>query len=152
MMYIDVQMKKNFKNKIIEIFGRRYVVRRRVVRVRVAGPKKLLGHLSAKDFKENKKKAYELINERIRELNQSGEFPVGKVSIKNQKTRWGSCSGKRNLSFNYKLLFLPENLRDYIIIHELCHLKEMNHSKNFWNLVANRVPDYKALRRQIKLY
>ena len=118
----------------------------------MAGPKKLLGHLSAKDFKENKKKAYELINERIRELNQSGEFPVGKVSIKNQKTRWGSCSGKRNLSFNYKIIFMPENLRDYIIIHELCHLKEMNHSKNFWNLVSDQVPDYKALRRQIRLY
>jgi hypothetical protein len=144
-------MKKiTFKNKIYEIFGRRYVVRRRVIRVQ--RPKKLLSHLSAKDFKENKNKAHKLISERISYFNQSGEFPVGKVSIKNQKTRWGSCSGKRNLSFNYKLLFLPENLRDYIIIHELCHLKEMNHSKNFWNLVAGRVPDYKALRRQIRLY
>jgi predicted metal-dependent hydrolase len=152
-MCADVQMKKiTFKNKIYEIFGRRYVIRRRVIRIRVEGPKKLLGHLSAKDFKENKKKALELINERIAYFNQSGEYPVGKVSIKNQKTRWGSCSGKRNLSFNYKLLFLPENLRDYIIIHELCHLKEMNHSKNFWNLVAEKVPDYKAIRRQIKLY
>jgi predicted metal-dependent hydrolase len=143
-------MKKIFKNKIYEIFGRRYVVRRRVVRVR--GPKKILGHLSARDFKANKKKAYALIMERILHFNQSGEYPVGKISIKNQKTRWGSCSGKRNLSFNYKLLFLPENLRDYIIIHELCHLKEMNHSKSFWNLVAEKVPDYKALRRQIRLY
>ena len=143
-------MKKTFKNKIYQIFGRRYVVRRRVIRV--AGPKKILSHLSAKDFKENKKASYELISERIRELNQSGEYPVGKVSIKNQKTRWGSCSGKRNLSFNYKIIFMPENLRDYIIIHELCHLKEMNHSKNFWNLVSQKVPDYKALRRQIKLY
>ena len=144
-------MKKiTFKNKIYEIFGRRYVVRRRVIRVQ--GPKKLLGHLSAKDFKENKKASYALIGERILYFNQSGEYPVNKISIKNQKTRWGSCSGKRNLSFNYKLLFLPENLRDYIIIHELCHLKEMNHSKNFWNLVSQKVPDYKALRRQIKLY
>ena len=151
MMCVDIQMKKiTFKNKIYQIFGRRYVIRRRVIRV--SGPKKLLGHLSAKDFKENKKKAYELINERILYFNQSGEYPVGKVSIKNQKTRWGSCSGKRNLGFNYKLLFLPENLRDYIIIHELCHLKEMNHSKNFWNLVSEWVPDYKAIRRQIKLY
>ena len=150
-------MKKiTFKNKIYQIFGRRYVIRprmrRRVIRVRVPGSKKLLGHLSAKDFKENKKKALELINERISYFNQSGEYPVGKVSIKNQKTRWGSCSGKRNLSFNYKLLFMPENLRDYIIIHELCHLKEMNHSQNFWNLVSEQVPNYKAIRRQIKLY
>ena len=144
-------MKKiNFKNKIYQIFGRRYVVRRRVIRIQ--GPKKLLGHLSTKDFKENKKKAYELISERITQFNQSGEFPVGKIFIKNQKTRWGSCSGKRNLSFNYKIIFMPENLRDYIIIHELCHLKEMNHSKNFWNLVGLQVPDYKALRRQIRLY
>ena len=146
-------MKKiTFKNKIYQMFGMRYVLRRRVIRVRVPGPKKLLSHLSVKDFKENKNKAYELINERILYFNQSGEYPVGNVSIKNQKTRWGSCSGKRNLSFNYKLLFMPENLRDYIIIHELCYLKEMNHSKNFWNLVVERVPDYKAMWKQIRLY
>jgi len=138
------------KNKIYQIFGGRYVVRRRVIRVK--GPKKILGHLTARDFKANKKKAYALIMDRIAHFNQSGEFPVGKVFIKNQKTRWGSCSGKRNLNFNYKLLFLPENLRDYIIIHELCHLKEMNHSKNFWTLVSTHVPDYKTLRKNIRLY
>jgi hypothetical protein len=148
-------MKKiTFKNKIYQIFGRRYVVRTRMRKrvVRVSGPKKILGHLSAKDFKENKKASYALVSERIAYFNQSLEYPVGKVSIKNQKTRWGSCSGKRNLSFNYKIIFMPENLRDYIIIHELCHLKEMNHSKNFWTLVSQKVSDYKALRKQIKLY
>ena len=139
------------KNKIYKIiFGRRYIVRRRVIRI--AGPKKILGHLKAKDFRENKKAAYDLITNRIAHFNQLGEYPAGKVFIKNQKTRWGSCSAKRNLSFNYKLFFLPENLRDYIIIHELCHLKEMNHSKNFWSLVAIQVPDCKALRRQVRLY
>ncbi len=142
------------KIKIYNFFGRRFVIKRKVVRrrIRISGPKKLLSHLSAKDYRENKKKAYELISGRISYFNQTGEYPVGQVSIKNQKTRWGSCSSKKNLSFNYKLLFLPPNLRDYIIIHELCHLKEMNHSKNFWSLVSQKVPNYKALRREIKLY
>ena len=63
---------------------------------------------------------------------------------------WGSCSSKKNLNFSYRLYFLPEYLSDYIIIHELCHLKEMNHSKRFWDLVALVCPSYKDYRRELK--
>lgn len=115
-------------------------------------PKKLLARYSAKDFQENKQRAFELVKERTAHLNQFYGYEIKNISIKNQKTRWGSCSGKKNLSFNYKILFLPLELQDYLIVHELCHLKEMNHSKDFWNLVAEQIPDHKSFRKKMKLY
>ena len=74
------------------------------------------------------------------------------VVIKNITSRWGSCSSKGNLNFNYKVVLLPEEFIDYIVVHELCHLLEMNHSKRFWNLVQEKIPHHKELRKQLKLY
>jgi predicted metal-dependent hydrolase len=102
------------------------------------------------DYLRHKHKAYLLVRERINELNLIYGYSFNKVFIKNQKTRWGSCSGRRNLNFNFKLLFLPGRQRDYIIVHELCHLKEMNHSKKFWALVAKTFPDHLQIRRELR--
>ncbi|NLB51362.1 MAG: M48 family metallopeptidase [Syntrophomonadaceae bacterium] len=66
-----------------------------------------------------------------------------KVTIKNQKTRWGSCSSKGNLNFNWRIIMAPANVVDYLVIHELCHMTHPNHSKAFWDLVAKIMPDYK---------
>lgn len=115
-------------------------------------PKRLLAHYSTKDYKENKQKAYEIVWNKVLHFNKFYQYDIGKIYIRNQKTRWGSCSGKKNLNFNYKIVFLPEGLKDYIIVHEICHLKEMNHSQNFWNLVSQMSPDYKKSRNEIKLY
>jgi predicted metal-dependent hydrolase len=115
-------------------------------------PKKILQHHSLKDYKENKKKAHALATEHLLYFNQFYNHQIGQVCIRNQKTRWGSCSGKGNISFNYKIVFLPRELQEYLVVHELCHLKEMNHSKNFWNLVGQKIPDYKEKRAKIKLY
>jgi hypothetical protein len=71
-------------------------------------------------------------------------------SIRNQKTRWASCSTRGTLSFNIRIAALSPHLRDYIIIHELAHLKEHNHSKNFWNIVGNYCPEYKVYRENLK--
>ena len=73
-----------------------------------------------------------------------------KITIRNQKTRWGSCSQTGTLSFNYRLMMAPPAVIDYVIVHELCHLTHMNHSKAFWNKVAAILPDYAKSRRWLK--
>jgi hypothetical protein len=67
----------------------------------------------------------------------------GRISVRDQKTRWGSCSSKGNLNFNYRLYYMPQHLMDYVIIHELSHRRQMNHSKLFWAEVQKYCPDYK---------
>ena len=74
----------------------------------------------------------------------------GRISIRHQKTRWGSCSAKGNLNFNCLLMLAPEDVRDYVVVHELCHRKEMNHSNAFWAEVARVVPDYREKERWLK--
>lgn len=108
--------------------------------------------LTSKDYGKNKEKARRFIKERLSDLNRFYGFKIGSVAIRNQKTRWGSCSGKGNLNFNYKVMFLPKEFADYIIVHEICHIKEMNHSINFWNLVGVSIPDYRRIRRELKKY
>lgn len=73
-----------------------------------------------------------------------------KIRIANQRTRWGSCSSKGTISYNWKLVLMPEEIMDYVVVHELCHLKEMNHSVHFWNLVASVLPDYTVRRAWLK--
>ena len=94
--------------------------------------------------------AERLILKKINEVNNIYQFKFSNISIRNQKTRWGSCSGRGNLNFNYKMIFLPEKIINYIVAHELCHLKEANHSARFWSLVAKTIPDYKIIRKDLK--
>ena len=115
-------------------------------------PVKLLAHYSIKDFKENKKRAHDLVQERISYFNRFYNYEIANVTIRNQSSRWGSCSRKKNLNFNYKIVFLPPELADYIIVHELCHLEQMNHSQKFWDLVAKQIPNHKTARTQLRMY
>lgn len=105
---------------------------------------------SKKDFIKHKEQALLLARNRVAYFNNSYNFGLNKINIRNQKTRWGSCSKKGNINFNYKIAFLPARLADYIIVHELCHLGEFNHSSSFWNLVAQTAPDYLEIRRELK--
>lgn len=103
-----------------------------------------------KDYAKHKEQALILAQKRIEYFNKACGFRFNKINIRNQKTRWGSCSRKGNLNFNYKIALLPERLADYIVVHELCHLKEFNHSQKFWNLVAKIMPDYLENRNELK--
>lgn len=103
-----------------------------------------------KDFSQHKKVTFALAKERTEHFNNIYKFKFNKINIKNQKTRWGSCSSIGNLNFNYKISLLPQQLSDYIIVHELCHLGEFNHSPKFWNLVAKTIPDYLELKKELK--
>ena len=103
-----------------------------------------------KDYLKYKTDALKFADERIEYFNRQYNFKFNKINIKNQKTRWGSCSQKGNLNFNYRLLLLPKHIADYIIVHELCHLKEFNHSQKFWNLVAETIPNYLDIRKELR--
>ena len=76
----------------------------------------------------------------------------GRITIRVQKTRWGSCSSQGNLNFNCLLMMAPEAVQDYVVVHELCHRKEMNHSERFWREVAKVMPDYKIHKKWLKDY
>ena len=82
---------------------------------------------SRDEYLKYRKKALELAQSKVDYFNQFYGFSYNKITIKQQKTRWGSCSKKGNLNFNYRILLIPEKFADYIIVHELCHLKEFNH-------------------------
>lgn len=118
----------------------------RRVKVRAKKVKKL----SEQDFLLNKASAKALALSRLQYFNQFYNFSYKRVTIKNTVTRWGSCSRQGNLNFNYRIATLPPELSDYIIVHELCHIGEFNHSRDFWNLVARTIPNYLQLRAELK--
>jgi predicted metal-dependent hydrolase len=103
-----------------------------------------------REYLNRKREALALAQSKVLHWNRIYGFEYKQVSVKNQKTRWGSCSKKGNLNFNYKIVHLPEYLTDYLVVHELCHLKEFNHSKRFWEMVGQEIPDYKKLRRELR--
>ena len=106
--------------------------------------------LSKNNYLEQKDNVFELVIKRLSHFNKSYLYKYNKVIIKNQKTRWGSCSKNKNLNFNFRIGFLSKEMQDYVIVHELCHLKEMNHSRKFWNLIAKSLPNYLVLKKDIK--
>ena len=95
-------------------------------------------------------KALEIIPERVEHFAPLIGVTYGRISIRNQKTRWGSCSSKGNLNFNVGLMLVPPEVMDYVVVHELCHRLEMNHSKRFWEEVGKVIPDYKVQDKWLK--
>jgi predicted metal-dependent hydrolase len=96
--------------------------------------------------------ARKILNQRLAELATEHDFEYGKVSIRKQKTRWGSCSSQNNISLNQSLLHLPDGLIDYILLHELTHTRVKNHSPDFWDELETVCPDAKKKRRLLKTY
>jgi len=94
--------------------------------------------------------AVEYIPERVKYYADLIGVNYGRITIRNQKTRWGSCSSKGNLNFNCLLMLTPPEVIDYIVVHELCHRKEMNHSQKFYSEIAKVYPDYKKWNKWLK--
>ena len=95
---------------------------------------------SKKDLEKHKREAKLLVLEKLRIYNEHYKLDFGRVTIKNQTSRWGSCSKTKNVNFSYRIMFLPEHLQDYLVVHELCHTKVFNHSRAFWDLVKETIP------------
>ncbi len=95
-------------------------------------------------------RACEEIPKRVEHFTKRIGVDYGRITIRNPKTRWGSCSAKGNLNFNCLLMLAPPHVIDYVVVHELCHRKEMNHSKQFWTEVARILPDYKTAEAWLK--
>lgn len=124
-------------NKIFKFYFRR--IRRRVKRKKTG----------QKQYLELKEKARELVTRRLEYWNLHYKLTYGRVSIRNQVSRWGSCSSKGNLNFNYRIVNLTPELADYIIVHELCHRGQFNHSQKFWDLVGETMSHYELLRKEL---
>lgn len=97
-----------------------------------------------------REKAREQIHEVIEKYIDKVEGDYNRVYIRNQKTKWGSCSGKKNLSFNFRLIMAPPEVLEYVVVHELVHLEKPEHSKEFWGKLSNLLPDYQDRKKWLK--
>ena len=111
---------------------------------------KAIRTFSQGDYLKYKNEALALVCNRVKYFNKKYDLAFNKINIKNQKTRWGSCSKNKNLNLNYKIIFLPKKHQDYIIVHEMCHLKEFNHSHKFWSLISRSLPDYLEIKKELR--
>lgn len=106
---------------------------------------------AVQDASDSRARALRELPARVRELAAVHGLVVTRISVRDQKSRWGSCSRTGRISLNWRLVEMPPWVRDYVIIHELMHLKRMDHSPKFWRLVAAACPDYKEARRYLRL-
>ena len=104
----------------------------------------------SKHYSAHKELARTLIMQKLSQWNAQYQFTYKRVAIRNTRRNWGSCTSLKNLNFNYRILFLPEHLQDYIIVHELCHLQELHHRQPFWDLVALQIPEYEKCKLELR--
>ena len=108
--------------------------------------------LTAEQIRALADQALQVIPERVRYYAPLVGVTYGRITIRNQRTRWGSCSAKGNLNFNCLLMLMPPEILDYVVVHELAHRREMNHSPAFWAIVESVLPDYRTRRQWLKEY
>ena len=100
-------------------------------------------HLDAAQEKELRERAKSVLAQRTAYFARQVGVTYGRITVRDQKTRWGSCSQTGNLNFNFRLILAPPEVLDYVVVHELCHRRQMNHSAQFWQEVAQVLPDYR---------
>jgi predicted metal-dependent hydrolase len=111
---------------------------------------KTVQKLTTEEIRQLADQALKVIPERVSYYAPIVGVDFGKITIRNQVSRWGSCSGKGNLNFNCLLMLTPPEVIDYVVVHELCHRIELNHSAKFWNEVKRVLPNYKEQREWLK--
>ena len=106
--------------------------------------------MTEQERREGIERAKQILPARIQYYAKIMGVTYGRITLREQKTRWGSCSSKGNLNFNWKLALMPDEILDYVVVHELAHRMEMNHSDKFWKIVENVLPDYRERRKWLK--
>ena len=146
---VEVRCHKRCSKREIDTFvaGKEAWIRKHLETI-AARPEVLV--LSTGERKALAEKAAEVLPEKVSRFAQQLGVSYGRITIRSQRTRWGSCSAKGNLNFNCLLMLCPEEGQDYVVIHELCHRKEMNHSTAFWAEVERHCPDYRIHRKWLK--
>ena len=117
---------------------------------RCRNKKKLECNLDDEKIKELKLQAKAYFDIKTREFSKIMNIKYGRVTITSARTRFGSCSSKANISYSFRLMLYPEAAREYVVVHELAHIKEMNHSERFYNIVRTYMPDYKERKKLLK--
>ncbi len=143
---IRVSMPKHFSDRVAE----RFVADKAEWIYSVLGRLPVTEKPTANELRQQAKVARALAHQLTDEYSRRYGFRVAKISIRHQRTRWGSCTEKGNISFNARMSTLPENLQRYIVVHELAHTKEHNHSSKFWSLVESILPDYRTQRATLR--
>lgn len=105
---------------------------------------------SDEEIRRLREQARSVLTEKSNDYAKQLGVSFNKIRIGNQRTRWGSCSSKGTISYNWRLILMPEEIMDYVVVHELCHLIEMNHSSRFWMLVSGILPDYAVRKTWLK--
>ncbi|MFH1292143.1 MAG: SprT family zinc-dependent metalloprotease [bacterium] len=103
-----------------------------------------------RSYQKHKEEVREYVKLTLEKYSRKYGLSYNRIAIKNQKTRWGSCSQDHNININYRIKYLPARVAEYIVVHELCHIAELNHSKNFWKLVGKTFPDYKKIEKKLR--
>lgn len=119
-------------------------------RQKFAGLKKNVHAITEGERSAGKEEAKRIFPARAEYFARRMGVTYGRITIREQKTRWGSCSRAGNLNFNWKLVLMPPEILDYVVVHELAHRKEMNHSPAFWAVVEKELPDYRRRREELK--
>ncbi len=120
------------------------------MRWQISRKRKTKKHKPSAVYVAHKEQARTLVQERLVYFNEYYQLQWNRIAIRDTKRTWGSCTSLKNLNFNYKIVFLPPHLQDYIIVHELCHLRELHHGQTFWDLVAEQLPHHRELAVELR--
>jgi predicted metal-dependent hydrolase len=132
------------------VLSKKEWINQTIDRIRSRNEQKQRLELTSEEIKQCKTLAKKYLTERMDHFSKIMNVTYKDIKINSAHTRWGSCNAKGSISFTYRLILVPLPLIDYVVVHELAHLKEMNHSKKFWKTVDDILPDYKASKRKLQ--